>query len=287
MTLPRKNGGAPDLETLSSLYVAGRSGAPLPLAQVADVELEPSATKIRHYAKERSVTVTSEVTPGFNTDRVTKDVLAQIAAVKLPNGVRLTPAGEIESRQESFGGLGSAILIAVFGVLAVLVLEFRTWKSTLIVASVIPLGVIGGLVALFLHGDTLSFTANIGFVALMGIEVKNSILLVDFTNHLREGGMPLEEATQKAGEARFVPILLTTLTAIGGLLPLVLEHSSLYSPLALVILGGLVSSTLLARVVTPVLYRLLAPSVEREEPSPVVRFPGWELGSKDGHEAAR
>ena len=263
VTLPRAHpGAAPDLDTLSELYVANNQGAPLPLAQVADVELLPSATKIRHYAKERSVTVTSEVKPGFNTDRVTKEVLAKLAQVEFPKGVRLVPAGEIESRQESFGGLGAAIMIAVFGVLAVLVLEFRTFKSTLIVASVIPLGIIGGLCALFLHGDTLSFTANIGFVALMGIEVKNSILLVDFTNQLREEGMSVDEATQKAGEARFVPILLTTLTAVGGLLPLVLERSSLYSPLALVILGGLVSSTLLARVVTPVLYKLLAPAVE-------------------------
>jgi multidrug efflux pump subunit AcrB len=263
VTLPRaREGRAPDVDTLSSVYVVSNKGGPVPLSHVADVVLSPSATKIRHYGKERSVTITSEVARGYNTDRVTKELLASLATVPLPDGVRLVPAGEIESRQESFGGLGAAILIAAFGVLAVLVLEFRTFKSTLIVASVIPLGVIGGLVALFLHGDTLSFTANIGFVALMGIEVKNSILLVDFTNQLREEGMSVDDATQKAGEARFVPILLTTLTAIGGLIPLVVEGSSLYSPLALVILGGLVSSTLLARIVTPVLYKLLAPAVE-------------------------
>ena len=122
--------------------------------------------------------------------------------------------------------------------------------------------------ALFLSGNTLSFTATVGFVALMGIEVKNSILLVDFTNHLREEGVPLDEAIRRAGETRFVPILLTTLTAIGGLLPLVLEHSPLYSPLALVILGGLVSSTLLARVVTPILYKLLPPGITPRAASP-------------------
>jgi multidrug efflux pump subunit AcrB len=122
------------------------------------------------------------------------------------------------------------------------------------------------LVALYLSGNTLSFTATIGFVALMGIEVKNSILLVDFTNQLRAQGMALDLAIARAGEARFVPILLTTLTAIGGLVPLILEHSSLYSPLALVILGGLISSTLLTRVVTPVLYKLLAPTIEQALP---------------------
>lgn len=253
---------APDLATLDRLYVTTSQGAPLPLAQVASIVLEPSPTTIRHYGKERSVTVTAFVRPGFNTDRLTKEVIAKLDVTSLPPGVRFMAAGELENRQESFGGLGTAILVAAFGVIAILVLEFRTFKSTLIVASVIPLGVIGGLVALLISGDTLSFTANVGFVALMGIEVKNSILLVDFTNQLREEGATLDDAIKRAGEARFVPILLTTLTAIGGLIPLVLEKSSLYSPLAVVILGGLVSSTLLARVVTPVLYKLLAPAID-------------------------
>ncbi|MDB4941624.1 MAG: multidrug efflux transporter [Labilithrix sp.] len=270
VTLPRlpgdaeKNGSpneAPSPATLDRLYVATTRGAPLPLGQIAKVVFEPSPTKIRHYGKERSVTVTAQVRAGFNTDRLTKDVLASLGTITLPAGIRWMAAGEIENRQESFGGLGSAILVAIFGVIAILVLEFRTFKSTLIVASVIPLGIIGGLVALLVSGNTLSFTANVGFVALMGIEVKNSILLVDFTNQLREEGMPLDDAIRQAGEARFVPILLTTLTAIGGLVPLVLERSPLYSPLAIVIMGGLISSTLLARVVTPVLYKLLAPEI--------------------------
>ncbi len=254
-------GARPGLDVLERLYLPSPGGA-VPLAQVADVVLEPSPARIYHHDKTRSATVTAFVREGYNTDRVTRAALAAIGAEPWPEGVSIVPAGELESRQESFGGLGTAILVAAVGVLAVLVLEFRTFRSTLIVASVIPLGVVGGLFALFVSGYTLSFTAMIGFVALMGIEVKNSILLVDFTNQLRARGVPLEEAVQEAGEKRFVPILLTTLTAMGGLLPLAIERSALYSPLAVVILGGLVSSTVLARIVTPVLYRLLPPSVE-------------------------
>jgi multidrug efflux pump subunit AcrB len=254
-------GARPGLDVLERVYLPSPAGA-VPLAQVAETVLEPSPARVFHHDKTRSTTVTADVREGYNTDRVTRAALAAIEAERWPDAVTLSPAGELESRQESFGGLGAAILVAAIGVLAILVLEFRTFRSTLIVASVIPLGVVGGLVALFLSGYTLSFTAMVGFVALMGIEVKNSILLVDFTNHLREGGMGLEDAVQEAGEKRFVPILLTTLTAIGGLVPLALERSALYSPLALVILGGLVSSTLLARIVTPVLYRLLTPAVE-------------------------
>jgi multidrug efflux pump subunit AcrB len=136
------------------------------------------------------------------------------------------------------------------------------FKSTLIVLSVVPLGVVGGLLLLFLTGNTLSFTSIVGFIALVGIEVKTSILLVDFTNQLREQGVSIDEAEQKAGEIRFVPVLLTTMTAIGGLLPIALSGSALYSPLAWVIIGGLISSTVLARLVTPVMYKLLPPEVK-------------------------
>jgi multidrug efflux pump subunit AcrB len=144
----------------------------------------------------------------------------------------------------------------------VLILEFGTFKSSLIVLSVIPLGIIGAFTMLWIVGYPLSFVAVIGLIALIGIEVKNSILLVDFTNQLREEGRPLLEAIQEAGEIRFVPIVLTSLTAIGGLIPLAIEGNPLYSPLAWVLIGGLISSTLLSRIVTPVLYRLIPPKVE-------------------------
>jgi multidrug efflux pump subunit AcrB len=97
---------------------------------------------------------------------------------------------------------------------------------------------------------------------LAGIEVKNSILLVDYTNFLRkENGLSINEAIEEAGETRFIPIVLTTMTAIGGMIPLIMEHSPLYSPLALVIVGGLISSLILTRIVTPVMYKLLPPSI--------------------------
>jgi multidrug efflux pump subunit AcrB len=149
-------------------------------------------------------------------------------------------------------------MIAIFGILAVLVLEFGRFKSALVVAGIIPLGLFGAVAALAVTGNSLSFTAVIGIIALIGIEIKNSILLVDFTEQLRRQGMPLREAIERAGEVRFLPVLLTSVTAIGGLIPLALERSGLYSPLAIAIIGGLISSTLLSRIATPVLYWLTA-----------------------------
>jgi multidrug efflux pump subunit AcrB len=252
------NAGRPGLDALDRVWVASATGAQVPLRQLAAVRFESAPAVIQHRDGERAVTVTSFVRSGFNTARVTSEILRRLDTLALPPGYRIIPAGELESREESFGGMGGAIIVAVFLILAVLVLEFRTFRTTFVVASVIPLGVVGGLAALFLTGYTLSFTALIGFVALVGIEIKTSILLVDLTNQLRDQGMPLDAAIRRAGEVRFLPIVLTSLTAIGGLLPLAVQRSPLYSPLAWVIIGGLLSSTLLARIVTPVLYSLAA-----------------------------
>ncbi len=257
----------PDPATLDRLYVASLAGKLTPLRQVADVRFEADVPEIRRVDRERAVTVTSFVRNGYNTDRVTRQALSALDSLRLPPGYRIVPAGEIESRQESFGGIGSALIVAAFLILAVLVLEFKTFRGTLIVGSVIPLGVAGGLVALFATGHTLSFTAMIGFVALIGIEIKTSILLVDFTNRLRAQGMDLDHAIRRAGEVRFLPIVLTSMTAIGGLLPLAVQGQALYAPLAWVIIGGLISSTLLARIVTPVLYQLLPPGAVEPAPS--------------------
>jgi multidrug efflux pump subunit AcrB len=146
--------------------------------------------------------------------------------------------------------------------IVVLLLQFKTFKGLLIVLSVIPLGVVGGAIILFLTSNSMSYVAIIGFIGLAGIEVKNSILLVDFTNQFRQQGIELNEAIEKAGEIRFLPVVLTSLTAICGLLPIALNPNPLISPLALVIIGGLISSTILSRIVTPVVYKLLPPKIE-------------------------
>ncbi len=253
------------LDVFKRMYVTSLSGALIPLSQVADIQPAESPGVIRHYNKERYTSVTSFVQTGYNTIAMFDDIEKKLDTIKLPAGYRFVAAGEKETRQESFGGMGSIILITFFGLFGILVLEFRTFKSTLIVLSVIPLGIVGALVILYLGGETLSFVATIGMVALMGIEIKNSILLVDYTNQLREKGMPLKEAVMNGAETRFLPILLTSMTAIGGMIPLVLENSPLISPLALVLIGGLISSTLLSRIVTPLLYMLIPPAVTVRE----------------------
>ena len=250
-----------DFEALGQVRVPTVTGATLPLSQIATLQFEKAPTLIQRYDRERAVTIDAEVERGYNTAKVTAEIVRRLDEMEWPRGYRYVLGGEAQSSEEAFGGIGTAIIVAVFGIFAILVLEFGNFKSTLIVLTVVPLGVFGGLIFLLLTGNSISFTASIGFIALIGIEIKNSILLVDFTNQLREQGVGLDEAIERAGEIRFLPILLTSATAIGGLLPLAVQNIGLYSPMAWVLIGGLISSTLLARLVTPVMYRLIPPEI--------------------------
>jgi len=261
VTLARPPGGFQRLDVLDRLSVGSASGQAVPVRELADVRLTTAAPAIRHLNQARYTTVNAYAQDGYLYATLQAGAEARLQKMTFPAGYHFEMAGEQENKADSFAGFGTTVLLTVFAFVLVLVLEFGSVKSVLIVLSVIPLGGIGGVLALYLSGNTFSFTALIGFIALVGIEIKNSILLVEYTNQLRAQGVPLREAIEQAGETRFIPILLTTLTAIGGLVPLVLEPAPLYTPLALVLIGGLLTSLLLSRIVTPVLYLLLPPEV--------------------------
>jgi multidrug efflux pump subunit AcrB len=259
LTTPKKERAT--LASLKNVFVNTRLGAPVPLDQIATLNLESSPLSIDHYNKTRMVSVSSFVQKGYLNDKVIADVVSKVQKISFSDGYSFMMGGDVEASNESFGGLGTIIIITVFLFIAVLVLMFKTFKSMLIVLSVIPLGIVGAVLGLWITGNPLSFVAIIGLIALAGVEVKNSILLVDFTNQLRQQGKSVDEAIREAGEIRFLPIVLTSLTAIGGLLPIALSVNPLISPLAIVLIGGLISSTLLSRIVTPVVYKLIPPRV--------------------------
>jgi multidrug efflux pump subunit AcrB len=264
IVLRSATGARADWHSLSEARIPAANGRLLPLNQLANLEFAAAPTRIQRFDRERAVTVDAQVANGYNTAAVTRAVVQKLDAFSWPRGYHYRLGGEAAASDQAFGGIGIAILVALFGIFAVLVLEFGDFRSTLIVLTVVPLGVLGGLLMLLITGNDISFTASVGFVALLGIEVKNSILLVDFTNQLRAQGMTLDTAIEQAGEIRFLPILLTSATAIGGLLPLALQGSGLYAPMAWTIIGGLISSTLIARLVTPVVYKLLPPTIQAE-----------------------
>jgi len=248
--------GAPQVSDLQRLSVRSGSGAAVPLRQIADIELTSEPARIDHYNTERAVTITADVAPDKSPVEVTKTVLRKVNTLSLPSGYRTFAGGELEAQSEGFSGLLMALIGAVLGILAVLVLQFGSVRQALIILTAIPLSVIGAFPALLLSGYTFSFTGFVGFTSLAGIVVNNATILVDYANQLREQGRSVAEAVMQAGQTRFAPILLTTITTIGGVLPLTLSGSSLWGPLGWVIIGGLAVSTLLTLVVVPVLYTL-------------------------------
>ncbi len=264
LSIPTSTEGRKNMDVFNQLYVNNLMGNSIPLRQVADVEMQTSTNQIRHFLFDRYVGISAYAKTGFLNEKLNNEIEEKLQNYKFPKGYYYVASGEKESKQRSFAGLGIIVMITVFAFISILILEFKTFKSTLIVLSVIPLGMIGAILMLYFCNLPFSFTATIGLIALVGIEVKNSILLVDFTNQLRLTGKSVDEAVREAGEIRFLPIVLTSLTAIGGLIPLIVEFNPLYSPLALVLVGGLISSTLLSRLVTPVMYKLLPPKMGKE-----------------------
>ncbi len=244
------------ISALESIYVSNRSGQAVQLAEISNPTLESTPAAIYRYNLERNVSVTAQISKGA-VSTVNADAQARMDKIPLKPGYSIELGGEAEKIRDTFAGLGPIVLIAMFSIFAILVAEFGRFKEALVVAGVIPLGTFGGLIAVLVTGNSLSFLAVIGFIALVGIEIKNSILLVDFTSQLRDRGLGLREAIEQAGEVRFLPVLLTSITAIGGLMPLALFGGSLYGPLAIVLIGGLISSTLLSRIVTPAMYLLV------------------------------
>ena len=267
--------GSQPVSALEKIYVPSRSGQAVSLGEISNPTLVSVPPVIRRHDLERVVEITAQVQPGVLPATVTRQAKAEIDRIKLEPGYSVNVGGESEKIDETVSGFGPIILMAVFCIFAILVAEFGRFKEALVVAGVVPLGTFGGLLALLITGNNLSFLAIIGFIALVGIEIKNSILLVDFTSQLRREGMGLLDAIERAGQVRFLPVLLTSVTAIGGLMPLALFGGSLYGPLAIVLIGGLISSTVLSRIVTPAMYLLVVRGDENKR----LREPDNEEGN--------
>lgn len=244
----------PDISILKTINLSSQSGRGIPLSELADPKLISQPSQITRLRLRRFVAISAQTEPGTLASEANVQVLSRLKSLEMPPGYNVQVGGQAEDAVRSTSGLGGIAIVACIGILGILTLEFGRFRHVLVVLGVIPLGLVGGLLALLCTGNSLSFFAAIGFVALIGIEIKNSILLVDFASHLRDQGLPLREAIEVAGRVRFLPVLLTSVTAVAALLPLALSDQALYSPLAWVIIGGLISSTVLSRIVIPALH---------------------------------
>jgi multidrug efflux pump subunit AcrB len=263
ITLPRDKFS--NLDALKNLYVNNVQGTPIALNQIATVSFETAPTAINHFNKSPFSKVSAMTKDGYLANDLLVDIVPKLDKLEMPKGYYYKLSGEKESEGDALGGnFLSVIILSTFLFIAVLLLQFKTFKGIIIVMSIIPLGILGGVLFLIASGNPMSLVSIIGFIGLSGIQVKNSLLLVDFTNQLRLEGKSIDEAIAIAGETRFLPVVLTSVTAICGLIPLAVNPNPQISPLAIVLIGGLISSTILARIVTPVMYKLIPPSLEKE-----------------------
>lgn len=252
------DGSTPSVDDVDRITLVNALGATVPLSQVASLELARGTGRIDHYNDERVATVTAFAETDASVLALTAEVSEQLDAMEWPRGYRWFAGGTFEEQQEGFAGMIRALLIAVLGIFAVLVLQFKSFLKPLIVFASVPLAFIGAVLALLVTGYTFSFTAFVGVTSLVGIVINNSIILVYYANQHMAEGDPVDEALRKAGETRFQPIVLTTMTTVGGLVPLALTGSEMWSPLAIAIIGGLLTSTVLTLLLVPALYRMAA-----------------------------
>lgn len=243
------------MSDLSKVYVKSLANAIVPLSELVSVEFRPTPAILTRYNQERCATVLSDVSKGYSANEITSDIVEKLEDYPWPEGYSLVVEGDSEQIEESFGSMGYASIIALIAIFAVLVLQFRSLLQPLIIYSAIPLAVVGAFVALFVTGNDFSFTAFIGLTSLIGIVINNSILLVDYSNRLiKENGRTVHEAVIESGKTRLTPIVLTTMTTIGGMLPLTLTGGDIWAPLGWTIIGGLAFSTFLTLIIVPVLY---------------------------------
>jgi HAE1 family hydrophobic/amphiphilic exporter-1 len=258
---PESRQRAADLEQLP-LVVTGPDGQPrtLPLGQIATVTQGLGPAQITHLNGDLVVTVQANTSNRPLTE-VMKDINARIAKITFPPGVHMTQGGEVDSQNEVFGRIFSALGIAVMLMYLILVMQFGSFLEPLAIMISLPLSLIGVMLALMITGTTINIMSLIGVILLMGIVAKNAILLIDFAKWAREkDGMPRREALIQAGAIRLRPIMMTTLALIAGMLPVALgigEGAEFRAPLGRAVIGGVITSTLLTLVVIPTFYEIL------------------------------
>ncbi|MEY4079017.1 MAG: hypothetical protein RIS80_786 [Actinomycetota bacterium] len=240
---------------------------PVSLDSIADVYLTKVPVSLTTEKGDRTATVS--LTPdGKNLGAISTDVTTRLADVKLPTGVTATIGGVTASQAESFGQLGLALLAAIAIVFIVMVATFRSIRQPLVLLISIPFAATGALGLLLLTDTPLGVSALIGMLLLVGIVVTNAIVLIDLINQYRREGKPIQEAIMDGARQRLRPILMTALATIFALMPMALGITGgggfISQPLAIVVIGGLFSSTVLTLIIVPVLYWLIEGGKDRK-----------------------
>lgn len=255
------------VDSVRALTLTSPTGQRVPLAQVADISLVEGAAQISREATRRRIVVSTNV-----RDRDIASFVAEAKEkigkeVQLPPGYYLQWGGAFENLERATGTLLIVVPIALFLIFVMLFSTFNSVKQALFIYTGIPFAIVGGIIALALRGMPFSISAGVGFIALFGVAVLNGVVMVSFINHLREEGKSVIDAVNEGAMTRLRPVLMTALVASLGFIPMALATSAgaeVQRPLATVVIGGLITSTLLTLLILPTLYAWFEKDVEGE-----------------------
>jgi multidrug efflux pump len=242
-------------EDLARLQVRTRSGELVPISALVSYKEEPALQGISRRDRERAITVFANPAPGHSQDEALK--LVEQLSNQLPLGYRAVLGGASVAFRESMGSLLFALWMGILIAYMILASQFNSFLHPITVLTILPLSVVGAVIALIFAGQSLNIFSMIGLLLLLGIVKKNSIILVDYANQFREKGMEAREAMEKAGPIRLRPILMTAIATLMAAIPPALglgPGSEIRAPMAIAVIGGLVLSTVLSLLVVPAFY---------------------------------
>ena len=244
------------IDDINNILLYNSQGKAVRLSEVGTVIESFAPPSIEHLDRERVIKVTGTIFKRSLGD-VAEDVNKEVAKIKMPQGIAVELAGSIEEQQESFGDMFTLLALVVLLTYIVMAAQFESFRDPFIIMFSLPFAFSGVFVALWLTGTTLSLIALIGAVMLVGIVVKNGIVLIDYINLNKERGASVKRAVISGGKSRLRPVLMTTLTTILGMFPMAMgigEGSEIWQPMGIAIIGGLTLSTILTLIVIPSIY---------------------------------
>ncbi|HVQ28778.1 MAG TPA: efflux RND transporter permease subunit, partial [Vicinamibacteria bacterium] len=250
-------------EDIDRLLVRTQAGSLVPLRDLVKIHQQPTLQAITRKDRERAITIFANVATGASQAKAI-DRSLEIAKAQLPDGYRALASGSAQAFQESFDSLWFALVLGLIVAYMVLATQFNAFTHPFTVLLALPFSVSGALIALWLAGQSMNVYSMLGIILLMGIAKKNSIMLVDFTNQLREQGAERHEALLEACPIRLRPILMTSIATIAGALPPALAlgpGAELQRPMALALVGGMIVSTAFTLLVVPSAYSLIDDAV--------------------------
>ncbi|NCD00630.1 efflux RND transporter permease subunit [bacterium] len=245
-----------DINSLTELLITTPSGQKIPLKEVAELKIEPSLLSINHKDGKRIVSITASIESDQNIQEITQTFLKEKNSIGISEDVLMEIGGETEDVEKSFTEMFYSMIIAIFLIGTILILQFNSFRQPFIILFALPLSIVGVIIGLLLLNMSFSISVFIGIVSLSGIVVNDAIVLIDKINKNIKNGLSLKEAIINGGSARMQPILITSITTIVGIAPLIFS-SELWRGLSISIIFGLLFSTLLNLIFVPILYSFL------------------------------